>query len=725
MPVTKSLKLDFDWREILSEESDWKQLGALEAARQLHLLHVIRAFEEAVVALHKQGLVHGPVHTSIGQEAVAVGVAVALRRSDKIFSTHRAHHHFLSKALRFHMSDDFDPRTRPFPPPMQHVVTRTLAEVMGLRTGFCRGWGGSMHLRDVESGILGTNAIVGGGIPMAAGAAWAGRFLGKDDVVVCFLGDGAVNQGSFHEALNLAALWKAPIIYCIENNFYAVGTHVREACSVEPLSVRAAAYGIPARLVDGMDPLALKTVIEESASAIRSGAGPVLVEAVTYRHVHHAGDAPGSSFGYRDAQEEAAWRKRDPLQTVADRSHELGLLTESEIEELRHSARAVVEHAVEECTERKEGKRSIPQSLWPDRTSLLLDVQPNDQRLAGVRYSELEDFDELEQMRYVEAIAAVTGAHLEKDNRVFVLGEEVANLGGGPYQATKGLAKRFPGRVRNTPISEAGFSGLALGAALAGLRPIVEIMFPDFALVGADQIFNQIGKVHYMYGGDVDVPLVMRTRVAIGCGYGPQHSMDPVAIFSLFPGWRIVAPSTPFDYIGLVNSAMELAEPVLVVEHWSLYSTTGPAPKGNLDYFVPLGKARVARPGDDVTVIAYSSMVGKAAQASEQLREEGVSAEVIDLRTLDTAHIDYATIGESLQKTGVALVVEEAPRSNSIGAKIAHGIDTRFFSALDAPVGHLAAADVGNPVSRVLESEALPSVEKVKEAIRTLANRQV
>jgi 2-oxoisovalerate dehydrogenase E1 component len=308
---------------------------------------------------------------------------------------------------------------------------------------------------------------------------------------------------------------------------------------------------------------------------------------------------------------------------------------------------------------------------------------------------------------------------------VFVLGEEVANLGGGAYGATKGLPKKYPDRVRNTPISEAGFTGLACGAAMNGMRPIVEIMFSSFALVAADQLFNQVGQLAHIYGGHTEVPVVVRTRIAIGVGYGAQHSLDPVALFHLFPGWRIVAPTTAFDYMGLFNAAMLAKSPTLIVEHQELYNQKFQVPDGPPDHRVRPGVAKVVRAGRDVTVLAYAASVPRACEAAAQLATEGVEAEVIDLRTLDSAGLDYETIGRSLMKTGLLVTVEQAPATNSIGAKIAAECTRRFFDYLDGPPTAVAAPDIPLPVSRRGEQACVPDVRRVAAVIRQSVQRKV
>ncbi|MFA5089236.1 MAG: thiamine pyrophosphate-dependent enzyme, partial [Candidatus Omnitrophota bacterium] len=550
MSCQKNLRPDFDWKLLEIESGDIENAERRTLLLMLLEMDLIRSFEKTLLGLKEENLVHGPVHASVGQEAIAVGAMHAIRPTDLIGGTHRAHHQFLAKAITYHTPPDYNPLTDRLTSRMQEAVNRLLAEIMGLAPGYCGGRGGSMHLYDATIGVLGTNAIVGGGIPIATGAAWAQKYKNSNVTVVSFFGDGAVNQGAFHEALNLAGLWKLPIVYIIENNLYAVATRLEESTSVEHLSLRAASYGIKARIVDGMNPLAVKIAVEEASRNLSRDKTPFLIEATTYRFFHHAGNIPGSKFGYRGKGEEEEWESLDPLKTFPRKLKECGLLSEEEDRYLKETAERSVQKAVEYCTEKdgKAGKLCVKASLWPKEESLVEGLPGDGNEFEGMEFVEEEGVTLDKKAKYVEAITEVTGHWLEKDPNVFVIGEEVASFGGGAYQATRGLPRKYPGRVVNAPISEAGFSGLACGAALCGLRPIVEIMFPDFVLVSADQIFNQIGKLRYIYGGKVKIPLVMRTRIAIGCGYGGQHSMDPVAMFALFPGWKVVAPTTPFDY---------------------------------------------------------------------------------------------------------------------------------------------------------------------------------
>jgi len=722
---TKIVKPKFDFKQIEVEQADYKNADPRMLANMAFEVFLIRQFENALLNLSTDGCVHGPVHTSIGQEACAAGAMAALKPTDKTASTHRAHHHYLAKAISYYSADAFDASNQEIPEIVAQEVTTLMGEVMGLKIGCCGGRGGSMHLRNAKVGVIGTNAIVAGGVPLATGAAFASKYRNDNDVVVCFLGDGAVNQGAFHEAANLAGVWKLPIIYFIENNLYAVGTSIRNSTATEDLAIKAVAYGVPGRIVDGMNPLAVSLAMHEAVEYVRDGNGAIFVEAKCYRFPHHAGPVPGSNMGYRTKEEEQVWQAKDAYTLFPQQLMDYDILTKDQLERIKAKAVQTVKNAVDHCTVSRDGKHFVKDELWPRLDSIETGLRSDGSEFNGIEFKEIEDFSELETATYVGAIAAVTGRHIEKDDRVFVLGEEVASFGGGPYGATKGLPSKYPDRVLNTPISESGFTGLAGGAAMSGLRPVVEIMFPDFALVAADQLFNQIGKLRHMYGNSTDMPVVVRTRIAIGCGYGGQHSGDPIGMFALFSGWRILAPSNAFDYIGLFNSAMQSKDPILMVEHHELYPVESEIPKNNLDYFVEIGTAKLIRQGSDVTVLCYSSTVNLCTQAADQLAADGIDVEVIDLRTISPNDIDYKTIGNSLKKTNTMVIVEQAPKSQSIGSRITEQCQKRFFDHLDAPITTISALDIPNPVSRELEALAVPAVDSVKNALTKTAKRKL
>ncbi len=720
----EKLYVEQRWERWKSESEDIGKLSAIRAAQILFDMYLINEFEHGVLKLKNDECVWGPVHTSVGQEAVAAASIRAINPQDKITGSHRAHHQFLSKTMSYLLGTDWDPTRDAVPPAGREAVTKTLAEIMGLSTGYCGGRGGSMHLRYLDAGVLGTNAIVGGGIPIAVGSAFAEKYAGSGNVVVSYFGDGSVNIGAFHEACNLAGVWRLPVIFFVENNLYAVGTHTDEATAVSFTSQRANAYNMNGLVVDGHDTVAVHEATRTAAEDIRAGGNPWFIEAFCYRKYHHAGDTPGSAFGYRSKEEESEFEKNDAMVLFPKALQDAGLLSEQQVSRIKEHATACVQEAIDSCTI-PGSPRTVRTELWPRPESAAEGVRSDGSELADITYSVRSNYSEFSSMAYNDAIAAVTGRWLERDERVVVVGEEVASFGGGAYGATKGLPKRFPTRVLNTPISEAGFTGLGLGAAMSGMRPVVEIMFPDFALVAADQLFNQIAKARHMYGGTTDLPLVVRTRIATGCGYGGQHSMDPIGLFASFAGWRIVAPSNAFDYIGLFNTAMRSNDPVVFLEHHALYKTKFDVPTDDLDYCLPFGKAEVIQNGTDVTVVTYGYMADRLRGLRDSIKELNVSAEIIDLRTLDFPAMDIETVGDSLRKTGAVVIVEEAAGGQSIGNRLAGIVSARYFDYLDAPCFSITSLDVPNSVSRVLEAEAMLNDEKIVATVEKAARRQL
>ena len=712
------------WVTLTATRADWDAAPPGLLTAMLHELLLIRSFEEQVLELAAAGLVHGPAHSSIGQEGGAVGSVLALTSADSVNGSHRGHHQFLAKALSHVVPDGLD-LTSDVPEAVRTVLLRTLAEVCGLDRGYSHGRGGSMHLQWTDAGAMGTNAIVGGGVPQAAGFAWAHRQAGTDAVAVTYFGDGAINIGSTLETFNLAAAWRLPVCFFVENNGYAVSTAVEEATGEARLSARGPGFGIASWKVDGMDPLAVHLAMREAVAHMRAGRGPTLVEADTYRFFHQNGPFPGSAFGYRSKEEEAQWRRRDPVDQVAGHVLRRGILTQEQVDASRAQAhRLMVEAAdvlIEPLPGGKPGDRRIRPTEWPDPAFVDVGVRGDLSELADARVLDRDTFTgELADQRFIDAVAAVMARRMATDPRVVVMGEDVHRLNGGTNGATRGLQAAYPDRVLGTPICENAFTGLAGGIALDGrFRPVVEFMYADFMWVAADQLFNQIGKARHMYGGEGAVPLVLRSKVATGTGYGSQHSMDPAGIFATAPGWRIVAPTTPFDYVGLMNTALRCDDPVLVLEHVELYTSTGEGPVDDLDYCLPVGRAAVRRRGSQVTVIAYLSMVRHVLDAVEQLGT--VDAEVIDLRWLDRASVDWDTIGESIRTTGTVLIVEQGAIGTSYGSWLADEIQRRYFDWLDQPVQRVTGGEASPSISKVLERAAFAQTEDVVARLTEIA----
>jgi 2-oxoisovalerate dehydrogenase E1 component len=724
MATHRTLTPAAPWIEITAETSDWDAADPDLLRAMLSQLMLIRSFEEYVLVLAGEGLVHGPAHSSIGQEGGAVGSIITLTGADEVNGSHRGHHQFLAKALAYVAPDGID-LLSPIAPEVATVLERSLAEICGLARGYCKGRGGSMHLQWKEAGAMGTNAIVGGGVPQAVGFAWADKHAGTDAVSITYFGDGAVNIGSVLESMNLAAAWHLPVCFFIENNQYAVSTTVNEATAEPRLSARGLGFNIPSWKVDGMNPMAVHLATQEALKHMRAGNGPTIIEVDVYRYFHQNGPFPGSAFGYRTKEEEAEWRARDPLAQVADHLIRRGIMTQAQVDESAAQSKAIMEQVggimLDADPEGKPGQRRIKPSEWPNPDFVDVGIRGDLSEFGGARCEEIDTFSgQTEDRKFVEVISTNLDRRMATDDRIVIMGEDIHRLNGGTNGATKGLADTYPDRILGTPISENAFVGLGGGIALDGrFIPVIELMYADFMWVAADQIFNQIAKARHMFGGESDVPLVLRGKVAMGTGYGSQHSMDPAGIYVTSAGWRIAAPSNPFDYVGMMNSALRCKDPVLILEHVDLYTSTGIAPVDDFDYFTEIGKAAIRRSGNDITVISYLSMVGECLLAVESLGN--VDAEVIDLRWLDRASIDWNTIGESIKKTNRVLIVEQGAIGTGYGAWISDEIQRRFFDWLDEPIERVTGSEASPSISKVLEAAAIAKSRNVADKLRSLS----
>ncbi|WP_210594027.1 thiamine pyrophosphate-dependent enzyme [Streptomyces sp. GESEQ-35] len=725
MPSRDPLSPSSPWVELSASAEDW---DAADPALLLGMLGQglwIRAFEEYALELAGQGLIHGPVHSSIGQEGGAVGSVLPLRSDDFVNGSHRGHHQFLAKAFGHVLPGKADGLPE-LNDDVRMVLRRTLAEICGLADGFCRGRGGSMHLQWREAGAMGTNAIVGGGVPQAAGFAWNQLHAGTDAVTVTYFGDGAVNIGSVLETFNLAAAWRLPICFFIENNLYAVSTPIGEVTAEARLSARGAGFNIPSWRVDGMDALAVNLAMNEALGHMRAGHGPTIIEAEVYRYFHQNGAYPGSAFGYRDKAEEKAWRDRDALDQLRAHVVRRKLATAREVTAAQKKVAAVMreigDSLLEPDPEGKPGTRRIRPTAWPDTAFVDVGVRGDLSELDGSRYEEAASFSgKLTDRRFIDVVSDVIGRRMETDERVVVLGEDVNRLRGGTNGATKRALELFPDRVLGTPISENAFAGLGGGMAIDGrFRPIVEFMYADFMWVAADQLFNQVAKARHMFGGESAVPFVLRSKLAAGTGYGSQHTMDPAGVLTTAAGLRVIAPSNPFDYVGLMNTALACEDPVVVLEHVDLYTTTGSGPVDDLDYRIPVGRAALRREGGDLTVISYLSMVNHCAAALDQVPE--IQADLIDLRWLDRASLDWDTVEASIRKTNRVLIVEQGARGTSYGGWLADEIQRRFFDWLDAPIERVTGGEASPSISKVLERAAIARTEEVVSALRDIAS---
>jgi len=691
----KRKSIEHDLRTLMKKEG----LSKPDLLEYLLQMLEIRCFEETVFDLLSRNLIKGASHLYAGEEAVAVGAISVLRDDDLITSTHRGHGHCHARGAGLAKT----PKER------QEHLNKMMAELCGRATGYSKGRGGSMHIADVERGNLGATGIVGGNIPVATGAALASEVLGQGKAVLCFFGDGASNTGNFHESLNMASAMSLPVVYVVENNLYGMSVPFEKAAKVPDVADRACAYGMPGRVVDGMDFFAVRAAVGEAVERARQGKGPSLIECKTYRWFGHSRSDPRK---YRTREEEQEWKKRDPIATLEARMKAEGVATEEEVAKVMAEAESAVKTAADFALN----------SPWPSPSGLYEDVyvptetRPEDVRAERELRLAVRNSEQMRQIPYGQALNEALREEMARDARVFIMGEDVG-LYGGAYGVTRGLLDEFGAeRVRDTAISEAAIGGGAVGAAMAGSRPVAEIMYVDFTPLAMDQIANQGAKNRYMFGGRTTVPMVIRTQGGAGRCIAAHHSQSLEALWVHFPGIYVVMPATPYDAKGLLKTAIRDDNPVMFIEHKMLYKIKAPVPEE--EYLIPLGVADIAREGKDVTVVAYSRMRYRALEAAERLAEKGISVEVIDPRTLKPLDLD--TIVDSVKKTGRLVGVTEAYKTGSFISELFTLVNEAAFDYLDAPMVRVAAADVPVPMSEVLEAATIPSTEDIVAAIKSI-----
>jgi 2-oxoisovalerate dehydrogenase E1 component len=660
-----------------------RQLSAEGLRSIFRMMLRIRRFEEQTARLFTEGAVKGTVHSYVGQEAIASAVCANLRTDDYVGSYHRGHGHCIAKGAS---------------------LEKMFAELMGRSTGYCGGLGGSMHIANVELGILGANGIVGAAMPLCTGAALAAKIKGSGQVAVAFFGDGASNQGVFHESLNLASVWKLPVVFFCENNHYALTTPYRATTSIERIADRAISYGIPGHRIDGNDATEVYETVREAIARARDGNGPSLIEALTYRWGQHSMRA--NLADPRPREEFDAWMNRDPIKLAEAELKARAIEDDDSLKIISAEVDAEIESATEFARSSPEpGPEFMLSAVYAPHRS-----EPEPELIS----------DRL--LSFPQAIAEALQQEMERDGSVIIMGEDVGATG-GIFQATAGLFNRFgPERVRDTPISEAAFVGCGVGAAIAGLRPVVELQIFDFVALTMDMLVNQAAKFRYMLGGGPKVPLVVRGPQGGGIRLAAQHSQSLEAWFTHIPGLVVVAPSSPADAKGLLVSAIRDDNPVIFLESKLLYiAAAAPVPKDL--YAIPIGRGAVLRQGGDITIVATMAMVPRALSAADQLASEGISVEVIDPRTLRP--LDEELILQSVRKTHRLVVVHEAWTHGGFGGEVSSLVMEKAFDWLDAPVMRIGAPAVPMPYNDELERFVIPSQQRIAETVRAVVRAEI
>ncbi len=760
----------FKYQKSLINEIESGTLIRKKSLELLEQMFMIRTFEEMIVKIMAgiygplPGFRYvGPTHLSIGQEAASAGSISAISPDDYITSSHRGHGDAISKGYNAIKSinidklkelikkreeyalainevyDEKEPREILEEKALKIHIYRMISELFGRSNGCCRGVGGGMHIADFELGHLGANAIVGGHMGIAAGAAISCRYQQNGKLVLCLAGDGAYSNGIAHESMNLATMaqfknglmnikYGVPVIFGIINNGYAMsGQELGEITGLDYLARRGAAYDLDtmhAEVVDGMNVLAVRDAVIRTSELIKNGKGPVLLEFATYRYKGHS---LSDALSYRDRSELELWQEKDPIKTFSQELLETvfpeeqgGKITKEDIGKLKdkvYSRNAQMAKLAAEAS--LPSNDSLLSFVFSEKKpEKIPEIFCNPKILKPVP-SYKRDFEGKINTRF--AIREALIEEMIRDGRIVIFGEDVADYGGA-FGVTNELLGLFGrNRVFNTSISESGIVGTSVGMAMTGLIPICEIMYDDFILMAMDQIGNQAAKWSYMSGGQIRLPMVIRTTIGGGKGYAGQHSQSLEAIATHMPGLIVIAPSNAYDAKGLLKSAIQGSNPVVFFEHQMVYNLLAEVPVE--EYLVPIGKSDIKRKGTDITVISWSNTVNESLEAAEILDKEGISIEVIDIRTL--IPLDIETILNSVKKTGRAIVTSQEVTQSSFAAEIASQIQEKVFDYLDLPIIRLCAPNGVPPSASNLERLFLPDAEKIVRRIREILKNRV
>ncbi|WP_206484744.1 alpha-ketoacid dehydrogenase subunit alpha/beta [Thalassotalea sp. G2M2-11] len=642
-------------------------------------LYFIRQLELKVAEVYPSDKIKSPVHLSIGQEFVSVALCQALRATDYVAATYRGHAAYLAKG---------------------GCPKKLIAEMYGKSSGCAKGRGGSMHLVGSEVNVIGTSAVVGTGVPVATGYALSQKLQQTDNVVVCFLGDGATEEGCFYESLNFSGLHQLPIVFVVENNHFAIHEPVEKRWADSNLQNRVQGFGVDIFKHKDGDVLSLFDLANTVVNQVRQQQKPALIEVDCYRWYQHVGPNTDFDQGYRSEQDAKWWLENDPLNILSQK------ISAEVIAQIHQQANERVEQAF----------KFAEQSAFPDVSELhdFVFATGGESELVESPSSATSDL-----LTYAQALNQGQDTALAIDDKTFLMGLDIDDHL-GIQGTTKGLVDKYGAhRVFTTPLSEDAMTGVAIGAAMSGMKPIHIHIRMDFLLLCMNQLINIAAKAHYMYGAEVKVPLVVRCIIGKSWGQGAQHSQALHSLFMHIPGLKVVAPSNAYDAKGLLLAAVNDANPVLFMEHRLLFNTESDVPQ--IPYQVKIGKSKVVKQGKHLTIVAISNMVIESLRAAELLSKEGYEVTVIDPITL--APLDMQPVIQSVQQTEKLLVVDNGwlncGASSEIVADVCEQIDKPIkvkrlgFAATTCPTTpSLEAGFYPNPVS--IAQAALSLIDKSK-----------
>lgn len=632
-----------------------------------------RSFENKLSHMFKKGAFYGTTHLNIGQEASHVGLIAGLDDKDWIVPTHRCHGFNIARG------------TKP---------EKMFAEMFGSRYGVCRGLGGSMHMTEISTCNAGSSAIVGSGVPIATGLAFALKRKGRDNIAVAIFGDGATSRGSVHEAMNMASVWNIPVLFYLENNHYGMSASEKNAISTDNLSLRADGYSIKHIKIDGNDVALVRDTVADARKYILENNRPFFIEVDTYRLCGHS---KSDRLVYRTREEEEMWRKKDPIRRFSSSLIEKGVICEDDY----HRMEKEIDEEIEDAYIKAEAEKDDALTLR-ELDSFLCAPSPISRNTKG----------EVHKASYRRAIYEALDEILREDASAFLMGEDIG-LYGGCFGVTSDLYEKHPGKVLETPVSEEGFTSIAVGASMLGLHPIVEIMYADFSTLASDPLINHAAKTYFMSAGQLNCPLVYRSPIGSGTGHGSQHTANIESMFLNTPGLIVVAPSDPYSAKALLKSAHRDNNPVLFFEHKGLYDTQGDV--GDENTYLPLGKAIVSEYGSKLLLIGYSHAFHTAFESTEDIRE---MITYIDLATISP--LDKDTIIGYASSFDKILIVQDTPECGSVGDSVISLIARNCNGRKDIRL--VAARSLPIPFSRNLEKNVIPTTEEIRKAVFELLN---
>lgn len=632
-----------------------------------------RLIEEKMLILLRQGKV-SKWFSGIGQEAISVGVTMALQSDEYILPMHRNLGVFTTREI-----------------PLQ----RLFSQWQGKANGFTKGRDRSFHFGTQEYHIVGMISHLGPQLGVADGIALASKLKNKNQVTAVFTGEGGTSEGDFHEALNVAAVWQLPVIFCIENNGYGLSTPTSEQYFCKDLADRGKGYGIDSFILDGNNILEVYGKVLKLAESVRKRPRPILIEFKTFRMRGHE-EASGTKYVPTELIKE--WEAKDPINNYRNYLLNLGVLTTAQDNQFQSTIKAEIDVALQAA--------SAEETIKADESVELNDVY------AEFDYQHVEPKSNSEDIRFIDAISQGLRQSMKHHRDLVIMGQDIAEYGGA-FKITEGFVAEFgKERVRNTPICESAIVETAMGLSIAGMKAIVEMQFADFVSSGFNPIVNYLAKSHYRWNEKADV--VIRMPCGAGVAAGPFHSQTNEAWFTKTPGLKVVYPAFPYDAKGLLNTAINDPNPVLFFEHKALYrSISQDVPT---DYFtIPFGKAALLKEGNDITIITYGAGVHWALDTLS--KNEDVKADLIDLRTLQP--LDSEAIFNSVKKTGRAIILQEDSMFGGIASDLSAMLMEQCFEYLDAPVKRVASMETPIPFINQLEDQYLAK-GKFEAALRAV-----